>query len=583
MFRIRTALPLVAVLATLTPAGIALGATNLISNPDFASEIDPWWEVDSNGAIQFWKIDNGELCSMIRNPGIEPWDIVIGINGLAMEAGKQYEISFVAHAEPARSIRFKTGKGSPPYSDYFLKEVQVSTSPETIAVSFLNTVEDADTQFQFHLGGATGTVCFDDVSVKLVSSTPSQSTEPYVSPSKTGHPLREYKSVVGIGSAVDANLLVSSPEHNAILGGEFSGLTPINSMKMENLVPVRGAYSWSTADVIVDFATKNGMDVHGHALVWHVQQPDWLEVGSFGRDEMIQIMQDHISTVMGRYVGRVKYWDVVNEAIHHLGTDTKPDYSAYDYRSTIWYDRIGKDYIELAFRSARAADPAATLLYNDFGIEVQGALKSEVVYELIRDLVGRGVPIDAVGFQMHLMTNESIDFAAVRRNMERYAKLGVGVQITEMDVRIPQPASAEDFQIQAQMYRDALSACVTAPNCDYFTTWGLSDNDSWIPKWFPGFGTAHLFDAEYQPRPAYHALTEFLDTYDTASPAAEPPAKEPSPTDSSTKGSSADPGPSDDGGGGCSLSASESGARSNWMLVLAGAILANIRRRRLRS
>ena len=192
-------------------------------------------------------------------------------------------------------------------------------------------------------------------------------------------------------------------------------------------------------------------------------------------------------------------WDVVNEALDGNGR----------LRDTIWRTVIGDDYIEMAFRWAHEADPAAKLFYNDFDAEGLGT-KSDAVYIFVQNLLAKGIPIHGVGLQMHV----SQDFAPapqnVITNMQRFAALGLYIHVSEMDVRLVMPPSPQTLALQAQVYANAMQACLAVSACTQFTTWGFTGKFSWIPAFFPGFGAALPFDEDYHPKLAYHALLATL-------------------------------------------------------------------------
>jgi endo-1,4-beta-xylanase len=176
-------------------------------------------------------------------------------------------------------------------------------------------------------------------------------------------------------------------------------------------------------------------------------------------------------------------------------------------RGSVFEQWIGDSFIEDAFRATRAADPNALLCYNDYNIEGINA-KSNAVYNMVKDFKARGVPIDCVGFQSHLIVGQiPSDFQA---NLQRFANLGVTVQITEMDIRMPVPASSANLQQQARDYQSVVAACIAVSRCNNITLWGVSDNDSWVPDVFPGYGAPLLFDGNYNPKPAYYTVLQTL-------------------------------------------------------------------------
>lgn len=313
---------------------------------------------------------------------------------------------------------------------------------------------------------------------------------------------------IRLGAAADPSRLNEAP-YAATLSAEFSQLEPENTMKFAPIHPSPTAYNFSPSDALVSFARANNMAVRGHTLIWHNQNPGWLTNGGYTSVQLSSILQDHINTVVRRYAGQVYAWDVVNEAFNDNGT----------LRSTIWYNSpgiggTGADYIEQAFRWARAADPQTLLFYNDYSAELTNA-KSDAIYRMAQDFRSRGVPIDGIGMQMHLTTNVG-SLASIESNMRRITDLGLQIHITELDVRIPVNSSGAAAEAalatQAQIYRDIVALCLKFPLCTSIQTWGFTDKYSWVPGSFPGMGAALLFDANYQPKPAYHSIATVLRT-----------------------------------------------------------------------
>ncbi len=309
-----------------------------------------------------------------------------------------------------------------------------------------------------------------------------------------------YARNIWIGTAVGARMLRQDPIYRETLSRQFNMVTTENAMKFSRIHPVQNRYAFENADTIVDFAVEHDMQVRGHTLVWHRQLPRWLTECEWTRAELNDLLRDHIMSVVGRYRGRVRYWDVVNEAVEGDGS----------YRKSIWFKTIGPSYIEQSFRWAHEADPDAKLFYNDFQAEGLGT-KSDAVYELVADLKARGVPIHGVGLQMHIDVPGMPDSEDLRANIQRLAELDLEIHITEIDVRLPQPADARDFADQARVYENVLSTALESPRFKAFVLWGFTDRYSWIPRFFPGTGTALIFDVDYQSKPAYYALKNALE------------------------------------------------------------------------
>jgi endo-1,4-beta-xylanase len=315
-------------------------------------------------------------------------------------------------------------------------------------------------------------------------------------------PLRYLASLrsIEIGSAVQLGPLGADSSYSYTLDREFNTITPENAMKFGPLRPARTSFDFDRADQLVEFAEAGGMSVHGHTLVWHNQLPGWLTGGSFSRSELLDILKQHILTVAGHYEGQVGSWDVVNEAVADDGVSL---------RSTIWLDIIGPEYLDSAFVWAARADPGARLYYNDYSGEGLGP-KSNRIFELVSDLVARGIPIHGVGLQSHFQVDGAPPQPDVLANMQRIAGLGLEVWITELDVRIQGTPSETELETQAAVFRSMLRACLAVESCKAVTMWGFTDKYSWIPSFFPGWGSATIFDATFSPKPAYWAIHDEL-------------------------------------------------------------------------
>nr|AAA90913.1 endo-1,4-beta-xylanase [Thermotoga sp.] len=307
---------------------------------------------------------------------------------------------------------------------------------------------------------------------------------------------------IHIGFAAGNNFwsLPDAEKYMEVAKREFNILTPENQMKWDTIHPERNRYNFEPAEKHVEFALKNDMIVHGHTLVWHNQLPGWLTGQEWSKEELLNILEDHVKTVVSHFRGRVKIWDVVNEAVSDSGT----------YRESIWYKTIGPEYIEKAFIWAREADPDAVLIYNDYSIEEINA-KSNFVYNMIKNLKEKGVPIDGIGFQMHI-DYRGLNYESFKKNLERFAELGLQIYITEMDVRIPLGGSEEYYlKKQAEVYRRIFEICLDNPAVRAIQFWGFTDKYSWVPGFFKGYGKALIFDENYNPKPCYFAIRELME------------------------------------------------------------------------
>ena len=302
-------------------------------------------------------------------------------------------------------------------------------------------------------------------------------------------------------------------EFQEILAEEFNSLTPENDMKWAEIHPEPGVYDFSGADAVVAFAEANNMEVRGHTLLWHSQNPDWVIEASetWTCEEARVVLEDHITTVVSRYAGQIYEWDVANEIFQddwdaggvRLRTEANPFLKA-----------CAEDPVALigdAFRWAHEADPEALLFLNDYNAEGINT-KTDAYYALAQELLADGVPLHGMGAQGHLSLMYGFD-DTIQENFERFADLGLKVAVTEADVRMPlgedgEP-TAEQIALQAERYDAMLEACINVAACTSFTVWGFDDERSWVPGVFPE-GYANIMTGDFEKKPAYYALLETL-------------------------------------------------------------------------
>jgi endo-1,4-beta-xylanase len=335
-----------------------------------------------------------------------------------------------------------------------------------------------------------------------------------------------YQGCFVVGAALaPAQFTGADQQETQLVKAQFNSITPENALKWALIHPRPDTYDFSMADKYVEFGEQNHMFIIGHNLVWHSQTPQWVFEDDKGnpvsRDVLLERMHDHVMKVVGRYKGRIKGWDVVNEALNEDGT----------LRESPWKKIIGDDYIEKAFRFAHEADPDAQLYYNDYSLENEDKRKGAL--ELVTTLKAKGVPITGVGLQDHV----SLDWPTPDRidsTINEFGKLGVKVMITELDVDVlpwptkeqtadvslnvasdpklnPYPNGLPDT-VQQQLskrYADLFGAY--ARHCGLVTRvtfWGVTDKDSWKNNWPVRGRTDYplLFDRNAQPKPAFDAV-----------------------------------------------------------------------------
>ena len=329
---------------------------------------------------------------------------------------------------------------------------------------------------------------------------PTTTTVPSGTPGIQAEPLRDAARAAGklVGAAVQSGFL-GNGLYAGVVGHHFNYLTAEYEMKWDAIEHTRGTNDFGAGDAIVGFGQANGMQIKGHALIWHGSVPAW--VGGLSAADLRVAFENHIRSVADHFRGRVVAWDVVNEAVADDGSGL---------RDTVFRQKLGDEYIADAFRLARQADPQALLFYNDYGGEGLSQ-KSDRIYDLVQGLRAQGVPIDGVGLQMHVTATNPPSDASIAANMRRLASLGLLVNISEMDVRIrdvPGTTQAR-LDVQKSVYHSIVGVCLAEPRCDAVTFWGFTDAHSWIDQQF-GADDPLLFDEQYAVKPAYYGVLDAL-------------------------------------------------------------------------
>jgi len=336
-----------------------------------------------------------------------------------------------------------------------------------------------------------------------------------------------FKNDFMIGAALNRNQIFEKDTRGAeIVRTHFNSITPENILKWALVHPRPDTYDFAASDRFVEFGEKNGMFIVGHTLVWHNQTPQWVFEDERGkpvdRETLLSRMREHIFTVVGRYKGRIKGWDVVNEALNQDGT----------MRQSSWFKIIGEDYLVKAFQFAHEADPNAELYYNDYDLELPAKRAGAV--KLVKSLRAAGVTVSGVGLQNHnLMDWPSV--ADEDATIAAFSALGLKVHITELDVdvlpRTTRPGAdyAVDIPVTPKLnpyvdrLPDTMQAALAKRYAELFkvylkhgnsiervTFWGVADGDSWLNNW-PMKGRRNyplLFDRLGQPKPALNAVID---------------------------------------------------------------------------
>ncbi|MGW2092733.1 endo-1,4-beta-xylanase [Promicromonospora sukumoe] len=295
------------------------------------------------------------------------------------------------------------------------------------------------------------------------------------------------------GTAIAANKL-SESAYTTIANREFNMVTAENEMKLDATEPNQNQFTFTNGDRIVSWARSNGKQVRGHTLAWHSQQPGWMQ--NMSGSALRSAMLNHVTQVATHYRGQIHSWDVVNEAFADGSSGARRDSNL---------QRTGNDWIEAAFRAARAADPGAKLCYNDYNTDDWTHAKTQAVYNLVRDFKSRGVPIDCVGLQSHFNAQSPVP-SNYQTTLSSFAALGVDVQITELDIEGSGSAQADN-------YRRVVQACLAVARCTGISVWGVRDTDSWRAS-----GTPLLFDGNGNKKAAYTSTLDALNGGTTTPP-----------------------------------------------------------------
>jgi len=338
-----------------------------------------------------------------------------------------------------------------------------------------------------------------------------------------------FKGKFRIGAAVSTAMLQGQDDGSTqLVKTHFDSVTAENAMKPAEIQPREGEFTFKDADKLVEIAQQSGGSVVGHTLVWHSQTPGWFFQGKDGqpvtREVALARLRAHIKAVVGRYKGKIKEWDVVNEAIND-GPGL--------LRQTPWLKALGDDYLAEAFRAAHEADPDAILVYNDYNIELD--YKRPKALELLKKLLDQKVPVHAVGIQSHWRI-ENPPFAETEKAIQEFSALGLKVMITELDMGVlPTRYQGADVSRREAMtpeqmavmnpYTKGLPDEVAVKhgeklkeafdlflkyrkNIGRVTLWGVNDGHSWLNN-FPVRGRTDyplLFDRAMKPKPAFFEI-----------------------------------------------------------------------------
>lgn len=384
--------------------------------------------------------------------------------------------------------------------------------------------------------GSSGNQTSSKASSSSVASSPASSSSSSASaddgPIASLHTLADFPVGVSVSAGTEPQSLLANTANGEaqrnVVETHFSQLTAGNIMKMSYLYKDNGnssEYDFTLADALVDYGNEEGLSMHGHVLVWHsdYQVPNWMKNYTGDWEAMLT---KHTKDIVDHFEGRVVSWDVVNEAFHDTGEYRNENSNAGE--GSLFYRKLGKSYIETAFEAARSADPEVDLYYNDFNISNNGP-KFKAVLAMVDDFQARDIPIDGVGFQMHVFMDWP-SATDIKNNFQQIVDRGLKVKITELDIPINNPYDGSynypnNYQAtltpvlanaQKKRYCDIVSAYMDVVPEDLrggITVWGINDSSSWLIQQL--FDNKHqdwplLFDNSFHQKPALEGVADGL-------------------------------------------------------------------------
>jgi endo-1,4-beta-xylanase len=329
-------------------------------------------------------------------------------------------------------------------------------------------------------------------------------------------PLKEHAAAKGLlyGSSTQKKEFLADAQLQATFVSQCDIMVPELELKWDHLRPSPDSFDFSGADWLLNFAQQHQMAMRGHTIVWQDALPQWF-AGYINPQNAQPLLLNHISTVMGRYAGKIHSWDVVNEAL--WPPDKRPD----GLRDTPWLRNLGPGYMELAFRAARQADPHALLTWNENWLEEETALgdaKRTFFLQYLKDFLARGVPVQAIGLQSHIFGDHTnVAGAHFKDFLHQISDMGLKILVTEMDVRdqnLPNDVGMRDQSV-ANAYYQYLSTVLAHRSVVAVLTWGVSDRYTWTGNASPRPDRAQVrplpYDTSMNQKPAWYAIAKAFD------------------------------------------------------------------------
>ena len=520
---------------------------NIIANGGFeddasGSQPSGSWRVSTDdGKATFQVIESTEgenaysgtkaIEVVVNEVAAQAFNIELVHGPIEVESGQTYDYSFWVKGEADKRLNFTAGlTAEENFAELQREEITTTGDWQEITMSVTvggnSTMINLPTHFSFD-GNIGATFYLDELRLVPGDTPPVDTDYSEVDvPSLKALSPNDMPIGVAVPAGSAGNSVLQSTPRSDIVKAHFNQITAENIMKMDSMQPSQGNFAFTDANALVNFAAENNISVHGHALVWHNQMPQWMRNFDGDKAAWIAMMETHAETVAAHFESlgdTVVSWDVVNEAFSDNGAAYTGEQGGYrgltesGGQDSPWFDNIGPEYIELAFIKAREADPDADLYYNDYSM-IGGGQKFEAARAMIVDFLARDIPISGIGFQTHNPLNFP-SISSIRATLQSAVNIdpSIKIKITELDVRIQRNGatvlSAELAEQQKQYYRDIVAAyldIVPVAQRGGISVWGITDGDSWIPDVFPSEAWPLLFFDDFTPKPALQGFADGL-------------------------------------------------------------------------
>lgn len=473
--------------------------------------------------------------------GDNPWGIEVAYEDIPVEGGKTYEFRVWVKGAEGTSADFWIQTPAPAYGQLSLVKQDLTGDWQEIEMVAATSEAETVIRLAIHFskeGNIGSPIYLDDFSGIVLPDVPAEPIPDVVYSDVTATSLKALAPNFNIGVAVPAggfsNSIINRPEVQTVIEQHFNQLSAENIMKPTYLQPTRGEFFYDDADELVKYAKDNSLTVHGHVFVWHSQIAGWMQDFVGDKDAWITMMENHVTQVATHFEeagdnDTVISWDVVNEAFMENGNYRGAKTTSDGADSSVWYENIGEEFIPLAFKAARAADPDADLFYNDYNL-IWNYTKLDAVIDMVNDFQANGVAIDGIGFQSHISVN-SPNISTIKAHLQKVVDIRpkIKVKITELDVRMNNEGGApltyltsERADEQKQYYYDIVKTYLETVPVDQrggITIWGVVDGDSWLQNWpAPTTEWPLLFFNDYTAKPALQGFADGLATEEVVIP-----------------------------------------------------------------